>query len=43
MKDKTAIIIGAGMIPTFMTGRHAVMLMCKQTGRTFKTHAGDRA
>ena len=34
---------GGGVLPTFMTGRHAVMLMCKKNSRPFKTHAGDRA
>jgi len=28
---------GGGVIPTFMTGRHAVMLMCNKVGRKFMT------
>jgi len=28
---------GGGVIPSFMTGKHAVMLMCKQAGRKFTT------
>jgi len=28
---------GGGGLPTFMTGRHAVILMCKHTGRKFTT------